>query len=571
MAVLDFTTDQCDALVIGAGFAGMYVAGELAKRGLDVVLVSSGRPAKSGASLLATGYAAADLGNPRVSKSRGGARARVGSAGDNAIDTSASYLASDSVECHVADTVHAGVGLNDQALVEAVCADSPTRLADLIAMGVELEVEGGRVVRYAGGGHSFPRTVMTASRTPSGFASPLLSRIRSTGVTERVGQSLLTLVRCGGSVSGAVFADEQSGELTAVAAGATVMATGGYARLFENSSNPSGLNGDGCMAAFEAGAAIRDLEFVQFRPYSIVRPHALKGRSFSSSTFEYGATLRDAVGNDLLAGARSEGKEITRDVVSRLVAERVNSGAGVEGGAVVDLTVMEPGVLEKTNPVLAVQLSLKDSPGLTEQIVVAPQAHFVMGGVVIDVSGKAEIDRLYAVGEVSGGVHGASRLQDNALPELFAIGRRAAEAITRTPSRSTGARFRTAAGAAVREQAVRFSGSRTDLGQLRETEGIVRRVMAQKVGPARDETGLRFAKELMATLRQSLESQGFASTLELLQLTNLRRRLGLASLIIASALERRESRGAHFRLDHPDLDPDWNRSSLASPAAMRLE
>lgn len=535
---LDFSFADCDALVIGAGFAGMFVAGELAAKGLDVVLASSGRPAKSGASLMANGYAAVVAGESSA----------------------------DSIEQHVSDTLSVGDELNDGSIVETVCGEAPRLLTKLVDLGVRFEHRDGSLVRYSGGGHAYPRTVMSVPRTPSGFATPLLARLRDAGVREMPGLNLLSLIaHCDGAddvALGALFVLEASGELLAVAAGATVIATGGYCRLFEHSSNPNGLYGDGCMAAFEAGASLRDLEFVQFRPYSLVKPHALRSRSFASATFEYGATLRGAGGVDLLARARAQGKEITRDVVSRLIAEQVNQGAGIDGGVVVDLGAMEEGWLERTNPVLAQQLAERAAIHGEESIVVAPQAHFSMGGVAVDASGRTDLERLFVVGEAGSGMHGASRLQDNALPELFVIGQRAAEVIAANRWSSGAFGFRRAAETTAQEVASRFHGKARNQTDLDEAETRVRAILSEKVGPARNESGLRVAGDVIFGCLSLLRTYCFDTALELLRLTNLRRRFELAGLIVEGAQLRSESRGAHFRLDHPYTDPNWRRSTF---------
>lgn len=523
---------KCDVLVIGGGFAAMYTAAEASRLSLDVVLLSNLRVGKSGCSIFATGYAAA-LGH------------------EDSADTPG---------CHRSDTLASGRGLCDPRVVDAVCEEAVPRLLELEELGVRFEKQNGRFRQYRGGGHSFPRTCMTEQHLPSGLVQPIIDHLQSTSVRVLERHDVVELLVADDVVVGALSVDAARDAFVQIEAAATVIASGGFGRLYLETSNPSGVYGDGHALGLLAGARLRDMEFVQFRPYQIIRPEALRGQTLASATFEYGATLRNRAGEDLLEQLAATGHPRTRDVVSRLVTREVAAGRGIFGGVAVDLSGISASAFAALNPLTDRLLKASGVDLDAEPLLVTPQAHFSIGGIGIDALGRTSRPGLFAVGEVAAGMHGANRLQDNALSEIFVIGKRIAAEVIRMSPRCAVSGFSQAARAALSDAVARSGQTRLDRDQLHELLPRLRSLVTSCLGPVRSEAGLlRMLAELDGLTAEAVKLP-ISSPSELADLSRLRFRLLMAEAVATSALHRRESRGAHARSDYEHEDPLWARS-----------
>jgi L-aspartate oxidase len=358
------TASPFDVVIVGSGVAGLYGA-LCAAAEADVLLLSKG-PLLSSASYLAQGGVAA------------------------------AAWADDSPALHAEDTLRAGRGLSSPAAVRVLTEEAPARIVDLVDLGVEFEDEPGRE-----GGHSRARVFHSGgAATGKEIARVLAERVAAhPRIDVAVGERVVGLWRAGGRCAG-VVTDSRT-----VPARATVLATGGAAALWERTTNPAGATGDGIMLAYRAGAAVADLEFIQFHPT------ALRGSSLllSEALRGAGALLLDD------QGCRFTDELAPRDVVARAIDER--------GTALLDLRPVErgrfAGLMEK------IEAAGYDPAG--EPIPVAPAAHYTMGGIVTGLDGRTEVPGLYAAGECAcTGVHGANRLASNSLLECLVFGRRAA-------------------------------------------------------------------------------------------------------------------------------------------------
>jgi L-aspartate oxidase len=361
-----------DLVVVGGGVAGLYGA-LAAAESADVLLLAKGPVAASNSW-----------------HAQGGIAAAVGEG--------------DAPELHAADTQRAGRGLCRESAVAVLTREAPARIADLVSLGVEFDEGLGRE-----GGHSRRRVVHAGgAETGKAISAVLAERVRRHPRIEIAeGERVRALVRRHGRCAG-VATDRDT-----IEAGATLLATGGYAALWERTTNPPGALGEGLALAYRAGAALADLEFVQFHPTALLDDGFLLSEALRGE----GALLLDG------DGARFTDELAPRDVVARAIAERGQAG--------LDLRPIERGRF----PGLMATLERAGYDPATEPIPVSPAAHYTVGGIVTGLDGATTLPGLYAAGECAAtGVHGANRLASNSLLECLVFGRRAALASLAAPA-----------------------------------------------------------------------------------------------------------------------------------------
>jgi L-aspartate oxidase len=446
-----------DLVIVGTGLAGLYGA-LCAAAEVDVELISKG-PLLSSASYLAQGGVAA--------------AARPG----------------DSPELHAKDTIRAGRGLCRPSAVRALTEEAPARIVDLVELGVEFEDEPGLE-----GGHTLPRIFHAGgAATGKEIARALAERVRAhprIRVSET--EEVLGLWRSGSRCVG-VITNRRS-----ITARATLLATGGAAALWERTTNPPGALGQGIALAYRAGAAVADLEFVQFHPTALSGSSLLLSEALRGA----GALLVDD------RGERFTDELAPRDVVARAIDAR--------GTALLDL---RPVPRERFPGLMARIEEAGYDPG-EEPIPVAPAAHYTMGGIPTDLEGRTEVDGLYAAGECAcTGVHGANRLASNSMLECLVYGRRAALSALGAPD---------------------LPALEAPYSPDRESPVTpeLRRAFWREAGLVRDAAGL-----------ERLRSSDHL----------------VARLVAESALVREESRGAHFRADHPEQDERFEAHVVLRP------
>ncbi|MBO0682492.1 MAG: FAD-binding protein [Candidatus Dormibacteraeota bacterium] len=436
----------------------------------------------------------------------------------------------DSPGSHAADTVAAGAGLCDPDVVVSLTGAAPETISWLAAHGVAFDREqDGRPSLALEAAHARPR-VVHAGGDDSGATIAGALRAALTGLTSRLtrldGARLQELVVDLDGVAGGRLT--VGGDEVEVAAEATILATGGYAGLFTRSTTTMGCDGSGLLAALDAGAALADLEFVQFHPTAYAGP----GRPFllTEALRGAGAQLVDLRGHRFLIGVDPRAELAPRAVVTRAVVEHLRSSADTH--AFLDARPVGAGRLEAEFPGFLARCRSAGLDPVTEPVPIIPAAHYTMGGIVTDRQGRTAVPGLLAAGECARtGVHGANRLASNSLLEAVVFGRRAARA-------ALGGRFGpgTTGSAGVRRAQSGGRGTELELEEVRD-------LLDQSAGP------LRCREELQAALTTLTEARGTTDRAE-----GARR---LALLVVQAALLREESRGAHVRTDHPREVGAW--------------
>jgi L-aspartate oxidase len=530
--------------VVGSGIAGLYAAALAAERAdTAVTLITKGALAESN-----TWHA------------QGGITAV----------TAQGIAAGDSVAAHMADTLTAGAQLNDDGAVRLVCEGAAREIATLEEWGVAFDRHGGGFSLGLEGAHSAARILHAGGdRTGAGIAEVLIRVVRGLAEAGRLEILEHTMVRRlltgGGRVTGVEVDVRTEGDGAVpgqLAADVVILATGGAGQLFPATTNPATATGDGVALAWEAGAVLADLEFIQFHP-TLLDPAATGGRPFmiSEAVRGEGAALVDAAGERFMPALHPAAELAPRDVVSRCIHQqlRLQEERGLLPQVFLDATGVErangPGFLAARFPLIDATVRSLGFDWASQPLPVRPASHYWMGGVQTDVDGRTSVPGLFAVGEVAcTGVHGANRLASNSLLEGLVFARRAVAALN-MPERTPGFDAMPldvgvpAGGAGVhRAGALRGAGTPCTRKQIQT-------VMAAAAGVVRDGEALREAARQLA--QWHLPVTGAAPAEDAALLT-------VARLVVAAAAARQNSIGAHFRSDHSQAPADRTRLAFVN-------
>lgn len=493
---------EADLVVIGGGVAGLTAARTASLRGLRVLTLSKGGPTDT-----STQYAQGGI-------------AVVAPHGD-------------SVESHVHDTVEAGAGLCDVDAVRSIVQGGQAAVAALTDLGAVFDLgRDGQISRTREGGHS-TRRIIHAGGDATG--AEVQRALNEAGLPVLFGAAAAEIVTGPNGVRGVVAVSERG--FGVVHAPAALLATGGLGQLYALSTNPPGATADGIALGLWAGAAVADLEFLQFHPTVLYTPGGVGRRPLISEAVRgEGATLVDTEGNPVTAGVHPRGDLAPRDVVSRAIAARMRA-LGTEH-VYLDARSID-GFAQRFPTITASCLAAGIDPRI-DLIPVAPAAHYQCGGVVTDTHGRTGVPGLYAAGEVARtGLHGANRLASNSLLEGLVVGERA--------------------GAAAAERL----GERAGVGEIpaRAAEysdrDVVQHLMTTHASVVRDRAGLAEALKRLDDAVTRRDTRAAAHPIAAIEDAALT--LAARALLLA-ALARTESRGCHSRSDHPDAVPELRHS-----------
>lgn len=525
-----------DVLVIGGGLAGLMAAVSAREAGANrVMVIDKCEVGKSGSSVQAKGLA-------------GVGRWSFGE---------------DSRQKHLEDTLAAGCGLNSRPVTRLVIEGVEAAVDRLEAMGMRFDPKEPHhysVPSAPSAGHRHYRYINLRDGTGKVLLDVLRRKAYEVGVQILNGLQATDLAVEGDRVVGAIAWDFVQGDLAAIPARATIVATGGVGYLFSRTSNPPLSTGDGLWLAFEAGAQLMDLEMVQFYPVNYVYPEALRGKNVGS----YGeARLYNAHGDRFMERYDPGNLEnTTRDKLSQAIYTEIAEGRGTaHGGVVIDRTGLPPAYYKQ----FPVEVETTLAGGLdirTDRGEVSPAAHYLMGGISVDAHCATTVSGLYAAGEVAGGVHGANRLANNSLSDTLVLGFTAGRAAAESACGET----RRVHDETLRRAVSRRSRRVLDLLASKSSHSpfsliaSVRAAMWSHVGVVRSGAGLEVGIAQLDGLAHSaardagIQRKDPKCNTELTAALDAEAMTGVGSLIARCALRRAETRGAHCRADFPTQD-----------------
>ncbi|MGY4859929.1 L-aspartate oxidase [Cryobacterium sp. AP23] len=463
----------------------------------------------------------------------------------------AALFPDDSTDAHILDTLRAGAGLCDPAAVTVLCEEGPARVRDLIRFGVDFDRDESGITRGLEAAHSRSRVLHAGGdATGAAIEAALVATVQERAnrahtlggdqITIHEHTMLVDLVVDAGRVTGAILLGPDGAQHT-VAADAVILATGGAGALYTHTTNPAIATGDGVAAAWRAGAAIADVEFYQFHPTALAVPGT---PLVSEAVRGEGAVLLSSTGERFMAAIHPDGELAPRDIVARGIAAQMQA----QGGAPVllDATGLGRELLETRFPTITAACRAAGLDWAVDPIPVAPAAHYWMGGVATDIWGRTSLPGLFAVGEVARtGAHGANRLASNSLLEAAVFADRAVRALGDAGGRHP--LFDDDS------DTVDFDDISENSGATPVDRGTLQSLLWEAAGVHRSGAGLTAATATLAGWRGADRS---TATVGELETGNL---LDLGRLIVAAALAREESRGAHHRADFPASRPELAR------------
>ncbi|HYN82452.1 MAG TPA: fumarate reductase/succinate dehydrogenase flavoprotein subunit [Gemmatimonadaceae bacterium] len=568
----DYETHAHDVLVVGAGGAGLRAAIEAAKSGARVGLVCKSL-----------------LGKAHTVMAEGGVAAALSNVDDR-----------DSWRVHFADTMRGGQYLNNWRMAELHAKEAPDRVRELEAWGAVFDrTPDGRILQRNFGGHKYPRLAHVGDRTGLEMIRTLQDYAVQMGIDVHMECTVVDLIRDGERIAGAFAYDRDRGRFKVFESRAIVLATGGIGRAYSVTSNSWEYTGDGHSLAYRAGAALQDMEFVQFHPTGMVWPPSVKGILVTEGVRGEGGILVNREGrrfmfDDIPENYRSQTADneeegwryvqgdksarrppelLTRDHIARAIMREVREGRGSpHGGVFLDISWISskmrnaPDHIKKKLPSMYHQFKqLADIDITAEPMEVGPTTHYVMGGVRVDGDSQmSTLPGLFAAGEAAAGLHGANRLGGNSLSDLLVFGMRAGEYAAKYAAETSPARIPPDEVDAAAKVALEPFGRATNGSSAEgpyQVQDTLQDMMQDLVGIVRRQEEMQRALDGIAALRLRAAAVSVTGNREYnpgwhtaLDLENL---LIVSEAVTRSALERQESRGAQFREDYPDKDPAY--------------
>ncbi len=529
-----------DVLVIGAGGAGLRAAIAASAAGASVGVVTKSLLGKAH-TVMAEGGMAASLGN---------------------VDSG------DSWQVHFADTVRGGQLINNWKMAEIFAKEAPDRVLELERWGALFDrTREGKIMQRPFGAHTFRRLCHVGDRTGLELIRTLQDKAVHSGLSIYMECTLTRLLKEGDQVCGAFGYWRDDGRFVLFRAKAIIMATGGWGRMYKVTSNSWEGTGDGVGMAYEAGAELRDAEMVQFHPTGMVWPPGVRGILVTEGVRGEGGVLKNSEGERFMLRYDPKKKELSsRDVVARSIYREVQEGRGSEhGGAYLDISHQPADFIKAKLPSMYEQfLKLADVDITKQPMEVGPTIHYAMGGIRVEAeSGATTVRGLFAAGEAAAGLHGANRLGGNSLTDLVVFGRRTGE--------SAAAYAQGANGHAELDDSVIEEERRLLLRPLEQVGNEnpyllhqdLQQVMTDHVGIARDEETLRAGLKKVLELQERSRNIGVSGSRAFNPGWHMARddlfMLTVAEAVIRSAIERKESRGAHYRTDYTEKSDELSR------------
>lgn len=513
---------EADVLVLGGGLAGYRAAHAARRKGARVAIAYQAR----GASTHIIGF--------NVPDDAAGSR--------------------DSAQVYERDMIEGGYGLNDRRLVRALAANANAALRELREYDVPVALDdAGRVARRHLSGNTYPRSVFHPEGIGRLALRILSARAPDRGIQVYDAWKALCLLRTGAGVCGALLSRRDGSDLLAIHAESTILATGGIGAIYDDSTYPADITADSYYFALQCGASLIDMEFVQFEPTVVVEPAGCRGMEMPTAMFADGAKLINAYGERFMERYNPPHGElqVEKARIALAIQQEIDEGRGIDGTVRFDLADVSQSSIDSyvSHSKRLRQAGVEPARG---PILVRPAAHSQMGGIRIDEYCATGVPGLYATGEASGGVHGASRIAGNGASDAIIFGGIAGAAACDGTGQRRAAAYDALAAALQRLEAVpqAASGPAPDA-----VKAAVRRIMLGSVGIVRNGADMAQAldalRELEIRVIAGMDIQRPADRIRALEAMSF---VTVAQAIAQSALERRESRGAHYRVDYPAQD-----------------
>ena len=534
-----FETHEHDVLVIGAGGAGLRAATEALTQGANVGVICKSLLGKAH-TVMAEGGIAAAMGN---------------------VDSA------DNWKTHFRDTMRGGKFLNNWRMAQLHAQEAPQRVLELEQWGALFDrTDDGRILQRAFGGHTFKRLCHVGDRTGLEMIRTLQDRGVSMGFDVYMECTVVKLLKDGDRCAGAVAYWREQGRFVVVKAKSVVIATGGIGKAFRVTSNSWEYTGDGMALASEAGADLMDMEFVQFHPTGMVWPPGVQGILVTEAVRGEGGILRNKNGERFMEKYDPKRMELsTRDVVARSIYTEVKAGRGSEhGGAFLDISHKPAEYIKKKLPSMYHQFKELADVDITKgPMEVGPTCHYMMGGIRVEAeTAQTTVPGLFAAGEAAAGLHGANRLGGNSLSDLLVFGKRAGLAAAEHAKKTSAPKIDDAQiQAAEREALEPFERSNGENPYAIHRD--LQQTMQNLVGIFRTREDVQKALGELEGYKQRLTqvsvegsrmfNPGWHLSLELKSM------LVVSEAVARSALAREESRGAHSRIDFPELSAEWGK------------
>jgi len=538
-----FESHDYDVVVLGSGGSGLRAAIAASEAGAKTAVVCKSLLGKAH-TVMAEGGLAAALGN---------------------------VAPEDSWSQHFQDTMFGGKYLNNWRMAELHAKEAPDRARELEHWGAIFDrTPDKRMSQRAFGGHTYKRLVHIGDRTGLELIRTLQDKTVHSAVDVFMETEITRLIQDGQRVVGAYGFKKQTGEQIAFTSKSLIIATGGGGRIYKITSNSHDCTGDGYALAYDAGAELLDMEFIQFHPTGMVYPPGVAGLLVTEAVRGEGGILRNSLGERFMEKYDPKRMELsTRDVVARSIYTEVKEGRGTEhGGAFLDVSHLDADYVKRKLPSMYDQFYELAGVDITkEPMQVGPTCHYFMGGVRVDADdGQTKIPGLYATGEASGGMNGANRLGGNSLGDLLVFGRRAGLAAAESASKLEQITLpKDHLDEAVNELTGYLTGNGTE--NPYQLHKDLQKVMGDGAGIFRDKEGLSTAinqlddlAERGANVKSPSERLDYNPGWQLCR--EVRNMITVAQAIAKAALMREESRGGHSRLDHAYYDDYWSEHNI---------
>ncbi|MHB1434803.1 MAG: FAD-binding protein [Thermoplasmata archaeon] len=528
-----------EVVVVGAGLAGQRAALAAVEAGREVAIVSKLHPLRS-----------------HSGAAQGGINAAVGK--------------EDSVDTHIYDTVKGSDYLGDQDAIEFFCREAGPTVVEMEHFGtIFSRSPDGSLARRPFGGAGFPRTIYAADRTGLALLQALWERLGTARFTLYQEWDLVRIVVTGGRVQGIVAFDRKTGNFEGIRAKSVVIATGPAGRIYGRTTNAHSCTGDGVALAYEAGAQLKDMEFVQFHPTALLE----SGILITEGARGEGGILKNAAGDRFMSKYAPHVLELaSRDVVSRAIWTEVQEGRGFPGGYV-HLELMHLGrekIESRLQEICDFCRRFAGIDPVVEPIPVLPAQHYMMGGIGTNRRGETNIPGLYAAGEAACvSIHGANRLGGNSLLETLVFGKQAGQWAAAYAEKAPASALTDAEIESV-QAPIRAGSHRTEGEDPQMLRTEMQATMDRYVGIYRNEADLLEGLRRIRALRARFENvrivdQSRIYNLNMTDALETGHMLELAEVIVVGAFARTESRGAHSRVDYPKRDDaQWMKHTIAT-------